>query len=277
MQYSSCFCFVCWGLDLILGVHLVSAQSDAETTMRVLRPEQTLVMAMFAVKSVYDDLNSQDKKISKKSILLILVVILLQHRSAWVSLAVGLGYLFIIASIDSGRTKRLLKSKKFVFQMFGIIVVSAATLFALRNTTLIQQLLIGLQGLRGDEGTTLNYRQQLWTAHFATLDSVEWVIGKPFGHGYYINLAGYGRDLTPHSAYVQTIIRCGLLGVSSVVIYLLSVLRSARKVHFGTGEAFCVMLLTFFYAYTYNFFTAIILGVTVRTLCGRYWRNGVNE
>lgn len=264
------FCFVCWVMDLILGIHIVSAQSDAKTTMRVLRPEQALVMAMFAIKSVYDDLNSKDKKISVGSIILIIVVILLQHRSAWVSLVVGLTYLVIVARIDSGKSKKLLTSKKFVFQICGLIIICIGVLFALRNTSLMQQFMKGLYGLVGDKGTTFNYRQQLWTAHFATLNSTEWVIGKPFGSGYYINFTTYGREITPHSAYVHTILRSGIIGIVCVVFYILSVLRASRKNCFGAGEAICIMLLVFFYVYTYNFFTAVILGSVVRTICERY-------
>ena len=247
----------------------MSPQSDAETTMRVLRPEQALVIAMLAVKSLYDDINSQDKKISKQTIVLIVTVILLQHRSAWMALAGGVGYLIVIAGIESGKAKKLLKSKKFVMQIALIGVVCIAGIFFMRNTPLFQQLLAGLEGLTGDQGTTLDYRHQLWTAHLATLNGIEWFVGKPFGSGYYISLSSYGREITPHSAYVQTIIRAGIVGISLVAIFILKVLVFSRKKHFGAGEAICVMFLVFFYPYSYNFFDSVILGLVISTACQR--------
>ena len=263
------FCFVCWFIDIVFGIHLVAAQSDAQTTMRVLRPEQTLVLAMFAIKSIYDDINTQTKKISKRSLLYIAIVVLLQHRSAWAALAVGIVYLFIIASIDNGKAKRLFQSKKFFFQFCGIIICLIALFVALRNTNIVNQLLTGLQGITGDEGTTLDYRQRLWFAHFESLSPLEWIIGKPYGSGYFISLGSYAREITPHNAYIHTIIRNGLIGIVFVVLFLISVLRMARKVHFGAGEAICVMFLVFFYAYTYNFYTAVVFGCVIQTITNR--------
>lgn len=265
------FCFVCWFIDIVLNIHLVSAQSDAETTMRVLRPEQALTMALLTIKAVYDDLSGKENRLSYRTILMIITVVLLQHRSAWVALAVGLAYLVLISKMGGVSLKRLFKSKKFIAQLFCGVAVLCMVFFALRNTSLMHQLQVGLEGLKGDDGTTLNYREQLWAAHFATLSKVQWIIGKPFGSGYYITLSSYSREITPHNAYVQTILRCGIVGISCVVIYIISVLKEARKVRFGAGEAMCVMFLVFFYAYTYNFFTSVILGIAVRTVCSRFW------
>lgn len=265
------FCFVCWFMDIGLNVHIVSAQSDAETTMRVLRPEQALTMALLASKAVCDDLSGNENKLSYRTILMIITVVLLQHRSAWVALAAGLAYLLLVSKMGGVNLKKLFKSKKFIAQLFGGVAVLCMVFFALRNTNLMHQLQVGLEGLKGDDGTTLNYREQLWAAHFATLSKVQWIIGKPFGSGYYIALSSYSREITPHNAYVQTILRCGIIGISCVVVYILSVLRAARKVRFSAGEAMCVMFLVFFYAYTYNFFPSVILGIAVRTVCNRFW------
>lgn len=132
------FCFVCWFMDIVLNIHIVSAQSDAETTMRVLRPEQALTMALLTVKAVYDNLKNENK-LSCRTILMIITVVLLQHRSAWVALAAGLVYLLLISKMGKVSLKKLFKSKKFIVQLFGGVALLSVAFFALRNTSLMHQ------------------------------------------------------------------------------------------------------------------------------------------
>lgn len=264
-RITICFCIICWVLDLI-GIHVSRAQSDAGTTMRVLRAEQVQALGLLALEMAFVDLSSRNHKLGKNTIALMAVIILLQHRSVWVSFFVGFIYLLVIGKIANIDFRKLLHSKKFLTQVFlGVLLVSFLVYF-MKDSDLTQKLLLGLQGIRGGDGTTLAYREQLWIGHLSNLSPIEWLIGKPFGSGYFVQLASYSRDLTPHSAFVQTIIRCGLVGLAAVVSFYFCVLKKARQYRLGYIEAGCVMMLVFYYAYTYHFYASAVIGLFLATL-----------
>lgn len=259
------FCVICWGLDLV-GIHVSRAQSDSGTTMRVLRAEQVQALALLTVWEIYNDWNSRNRKLKIRTILLIGIVILLQHRSVWVSFFVGVVYLLLLSKFSNVNFSELIASKKFLKQALVGIVIIVGVLIALRNSTLVQQLILGLQGISGGDGTTLAYREQLWAGHLSTLTVPQWIIGKPFGSGYSVQLLNYTRDLTPHSAYVQTIIRCGLIGVVTVLAFWGNCIKKARNLRMGYVEAGCIMMLVFYYSYTYHFYASAIIGLFVATM-----------
>lgn len=262
------YCMICWILDIFLGIKIMPPQSDAGSTMRVLRPEQALVVAMFAVYSVYSDLIlKRNRYISLGSFSLIIVVILLQHRSTWVALAVGLIYTLIACnwiSIRNLNNKTI--SIKLLLQFLFLLLCVPILLFVFRNSEILTELQLGLMGINANDGGTYNYRQQLWAAHLSGLNSIEWLIGKPFGSGYYVQLTGYFRDITPHSAYVQTIIRCGILGTAALVILLMVTIRESSRRKLIWGTSICLMLLVFWYPYSYSFYASIGLAFVIKSL-----------
>lgn len=259
------FCVICWGLDLV-GIHLSRAQSDSGTTMRVLRAEQVQALALLTVWSIYNDWNSEKHRLKLRTILLVAVIILLQHRSVWVSFFAGVMYLLLLSKFSDVKLSELLSSKKFLKQASVVVLLVVAALFALRNSTLVQQLILGIQGISGGDGTTLAYREQLWAGHLSTLTPLQWIIGKPFGSGYLVHLLNYTRDLTPHSAYVQTIIRCGLIGMVAVIGFFLCCVKKAKKLRMGYVEAGCIMMLVFYYSYTYHFYASAVVGLFIATM-----------
>lgn len=259
------FCIICWALDFA-GIEIVRAQSDAGTTMRVLRAEQVQALGLIAIWMSYSDINSYKGKLRKLTIALLLVIVLLQHRSVWLSVAIGFVYLFLLGKFQNTNAAKVFRSKKFLSQFGAAVIVVIIALFALRNSTLMEQLVRGLQGIQGGEGTTLAYRQQLWVGHLSGLTPFEWFIGKPFGSGYFVQLANYTRDLTPHSAFVQTIIRTGLCGLVSMIIFYFSCIRKARINKLGYIEAGCIMMGVFYFAYTYHFIASVIIGIFIATL-----------
>lgn len=260
------YCFVFWILDLGLGIKIMRVQSDAETTMRLLRPEQTLVVAFFAVYSVYNDLKNNIKRyISINSFILIITVILLQHRSVWVALVIGLLYIVINCSIINIEKRKFI-SKKFLFQILVFVSSIPVILFIFKDTQLFITLKAGLSGLSGNEGGTLDYRWQLWNGHLQSLNGIEWLIGKPFGSGYYVQLENYAREITPHNGYIHTIIRSGIIGIISIIIFMLALIVKSKKNHLEWGVAICLMMMVFWYPYSYNFYSSIILAFIIKEL-----------
>ncbi|MED4618008.1 hypothetical protein CN367_17250 [Priestia megaterium] len=253
------YCTICWVLDLGLGIKVMPPQSDAGSTMRVLAPEQVLIVAMITIYKIYHDLIREKRQyISNGGFALIALVILLQHRSVWIALAIGLIYILVKCNpicIKDINKKTI--SIKFLLQLIFLFLCIPICFFLFRNSNLLTQLQMGLDGVNAENGSTLNYREQLWTAHLSTLNLTEWLIGKPFGSGYLIHLTGYMREITPHSAYIQTIIRCGIVGAVFVVTFVLITIRQCSKKKYIWGTAMCLMLLVFWYPYSYNLYDSI--------------------
>lgn len=262
------YCAICWCLDLGLGIKVMPPQSDAGSTMRVLKQEQALIVAIIACYRIYSDLSGENRRyISLQGFLLILVVILLQHRSVWIAFITGIIYISIkcnLVSIKNIDHKSI--SISFLLQLIMFFICCPIFLFMFKDSHLLIQLQAGISGINAQDGSTLNYREQLWTAHLSGLSFLEWIIGKPFGSGYLVHLTNYVREITPHSAYIQTIIRCGILGVVAIVLFILVIMVKCIKYKKNWGAAVCLMLLVFWYPYSYNFYTAIALAFVVRDL-----------
>lgn len=260
------YCLICWILDIGLGIKIMRAQSDAGTTMRVIGPEQTLVIAMIAIYSIYNDLKIRKKRyISMNSFILVGTVILLQHRSVWMAMLIGLIYIILTCSTEI-ETRGITISSKYLMQLHLLLIIIPILYIIFKDSQLVLSLETGLKGIRGEEGSTLSYRFKLWKAHLNSLNMTEWIIGKPFGNGYYIYLENYGRDITPHSGYIHTIIRSGVVGISFIVLFLINLIKYCRKRRVEWGVAICFMLLVFWYPYTYNFYPSIVLAFIIKSV-----------
>lgn len=262
------YCIICWILDLGLGISVMPAQSDSGTTMRVFRAEQALIVALIAVYKVYSDLIQENRRyISIEGIALILVVVLLQHRSVWFSLAIGILYVLIkCIPIRKKGSNEIYISTKLLMQFVILIVLIPIFLFLFKDSELFVGLMAGIEGINAEEGSTLSYREQLWTAHLIGLNYIEWLVGKPFGSGYLIQLTNYSREITPHNAYIQTIIRSGVIGLLAVVTFVLTTILECSKRKSVWGLAFCLMVLVFWIPYTYNFFAGIAFAFVLKSL-----------
>jgi hypothetical protein len=138
------------------------------------------------------------------------IVILLQHRSVWLTVLAGGGYLLY-----------------FQYRKAGGIGLSARTLGALALfPLLIGAALTQLPGIRSaleastaDEGTWV-WRVASWASALAPdqMPAWAWVIGKPFGSPSTRFMLGSIVDVGFHNHYVATVVNTGLLGLAAWLV-----------------------------------------------------------
>lgn len=250
------FCCVCW-ISNIVGLRLTPTEG-----MRVIGSDYASIIGIYTVILLYADLCLSDKhQINKRTFLFLLVVVLLQHNSVWICTLVGC---FIVLLTFFYRKRQY--SGKFVLQFFLVVAVIYIALHLLNNTPVISQLLFTFDKFQQISGVTdSNYgsfstRMDVWANSLKTLSGFEWLIGEPMGSGYYVRWKLGIWQTVPHSAYVENIMRVGLLGCSllvSNVIYLIFKSIQYKKTLY---VAILVAIAVYWINYGYSLEHAIIIG-----------------
>jgi hypothetical protein len=150
---------------------------------------------------------------------LLLVTLILQHRTVWLTVAAGL--LYVIWKLPN--------SRKFL----GVLVLGM-TVFAGLMLTFIDNEEVAEDLLESGQSTgTLEWRVAGWVALLeqnGPEDAVEIIAGRPFGTGWDRTFDGRFVDVTPHSFYMESFLRVGWLGVLLWVgLYLTALQRTTVR------------------------------------------------
>lgn len=201
-----------------------------------------------------------------------LVVVLLQHRTVWFALALGLVLVFAAASPIESLTKA--RHGLVLTLPWLIVVLGALAALQLDAIHLLQESASSAFA----PGGTFEWRVQSWLALINQDSSpLNWIFGHPFGAGYARTLAvgnlNGETDVNPHNFYVQTILRLGLVGLVLLVATLTVIVGRIKRSNLdvvgagaGAGAIACGMLGVFFVTYPPTDAHGVLVGLAVHHL-----------
>lgn len=204
---------------------------------------------------------------------MLLTVFVLQHRSVWVSLFIGLVCLLWA-----------MQRKRKGFQtMIGaaLVVVPLALFFAIPsqgNRVLNSITTSASQAVSTKEGTMVGrveHWQELMSKWIGSKDPATYLIGKPYGGGFnpvYVEteLGMTAFDMVPHNHFVHILYRGGLIGLLATLYIFYQLWRSGIK-NLNTPDkrwapyfvAIFATLFVFYIPYWATYGHGILLGIAV--------------
>jgi hypothetical protein len=202
--------------------------------------------------------------------LLAVMLVILQHRSVWIVMLATVALVFLLE--PQGR--RTFGWPGFVFLLSLICLAIGLAKYGHLESTL-GSLHASIHEATQGKGSTFNWRLQSWDAllrDWVSSGPVVNAFGKPFGTGYlrYVEDLQAQTNYSPHSYYVQTLLRGGLVGLAALLMAYLLALRAAFSrreadvVGLGTARAMGFVLigqLVYSSVYTPHFVQGIFLGV----------------
>lgn len=202
----------------------------------------------------------------------LLTVIVLQHRSVWVSLLVGVVCLIWMAQL--GGLRGLIG--------IGVLILPLAVFFSIPddgNSVVASIKTSAVTAVSTKDGTMvarMGNWQELLVNWSMSKNPVTYLIGRPYGSGYNPSESEDGEDvldMVPHNHFVHILYRGGLLalGATLVLFYQLAVaaIRLARS---GTKPSAPCMVgifgafLAYFIPYWATYGNGILIGIAISYL-----------
>jgi hypothetical protein len=196
------------------------------------------------------------------ALLLAAMILLLQHRTVWAA-AVGaclVGYFAWARSALPRSERAVLASSGGLVLLIPLVAAGFAASGVLRES------LLSAWGLR----STFQWRTTTWRTlleqHHSPSDLL---LGRPAGSVFEHEVVGVTANVSPHSLYVDGLLRFGALAVVILVALGVIVLRrrdvAARALGFSPAAvvALLVALALFGIAYSFNIVHGLLLGILV--------------
>jgi O-antigen ligase len=199
---------------------------------------------------------------------LLLVVVALDRRTAWLAVLVGIAVVML-------RDRRLGRRALALVVLGGVL--AAVAFVALGG---LQE---GAEPL-AEQGTgNLTWRVQGWSellggwAH----NPVSWVVGEPFGSGFVREIDGSEVTSHPHDFYIETMIRAGVPGLIALLVLTVGVTRALWRtparapglLHAGIMPALLAMQLVWYLTWIpgseQGIITGLALAMAAMPLAGR--------
>jgi O-antigen ligase len=164
--------------------------------------------------------------------MMLLTVVVLQHRSVWVGLFIGLACLFWTMKQKRKGTQTMVG--------VAIIIVPLAIFFAIpgEGNSIIESITSSAgQAVSTKEGTMVGrvtYWQELLTKWSASKSPATYLIGKPYGSGFnpvdVVTENGLvSFDMVPHNQIIHTLYRGGLIGLFALLYIFYQLWTSSLK------------------------------------------------
>jgi hypothetical protein len=211
------------GIDL--GVP--AEQFGADAAIKVLNGPYTFFLANAALLTVpfWQGRDERARRLIRLGMLLLLFVVLLNRRTVWLTMIIGIAVLMV-------RGRRL--RRRAVAMIIGGVLLAVAAYFALGGSSGEDS------ALRPAAGTgTLDWRIQGWTELLGGLSDrpMEWLIGEPIGSGFTRVVQGLEVQAEPHNFYVMTLLRAGVVGLVALIALTFGLLRALwRAPPGGSGD-----------------------------------------
>ncbi len=196
------------------------------------------------------------------------VVILMQHRSVWISF----GAMLLLVALFGLSIKQ--KGRRFI--ALGFIALLALVLMAPRSS-LVKDLSTSVETSTGSHSTA-EWREESWQELLSPSlmgPPINYVVGKPTGEGFFRKLFTPGLppayvDVGPHDLYVLLILRSGLIGLVGFVGFMLTLIfKLWNKGLEGRVLAIIqVGLLFYWLPYVFDEPQAFFVGLGLRLLLG---------
>jgi O-antigen ligase len=211
--------------------------------------------------------------------LLLSGVVVFQHRTVWVTMGVSLIAMWTV--LGPSRDQR---RSQFSRRLSGVAVAVGIVVLLIAGGklgTLQSDLARSTESATG-EHSTFEWRLEGWRYLLKQqqADSKDLVLGIPYGSGYKRVLNGVAINVSPHSWYVQTITRVGIVGTCILLIALAGLLRRGRPAGLlprNLGALLVLSAMLFGIAYQPTETQGILLGVVALSWCGRTNSPSVRE
>lgn len=204
---------------------------------------------------------------ARAAIALLVVIVLLQHRTVWIALIVS-GMVIVLRD-------RLLARRLAVLALGAVLVGGLFVLVVFGDT---QEVTAELGQSVQDEGT-FRWRYLGWAALLegGGVDTpIEALHGQPFGTGWERMLRGQLIVVSPHNFYIESYLRVGLVGLTLLVLLYGHVLRRLLASPRETTDlppAVLVLILVsqlvYYVAYTPSAVDALMVGVAIAVTSSR--------
>jgi hypothetical protein len=193
------------------------------TSLRVIDAEETLIVAQGALIALPLLRTHSSGVVRYLAPVLLVFVVLLQHRTVWIVSMVGVVYLLVR---ERALTPRVLSGLA-----AGLIVFSTMTflIFEPDEVAVTDQLVASSQSTGTFEWRLEGWRVLLSESGPEGLS--ESLLGKPFGEGWARRMYGGVVDVSPHNFYVESYLRIGILGLGTLLLLYWVALRGPRDKH----------------------------------------------
>jgi hypothetical protein len=214
-------------LATLAGINLgvPAEQFGADAAVKVLNGPYAFFLANAALLTVpfWQGRSDRSRRLLWLGSLLLLFVVLLNRRTVWLTMIIGIAVLMV-------RGRRL-RRRAVAMVTVGVLLAVAAY--------------VALGGSSGEEsalrpaaGTgTLDWRIQGWTELLGGLSNrpMDWLIGEPVGSGFTRVVRGLEVQAEPHNFYVMTLLRAGVVGLLALIALTLGLLRALWRAPPGEG------------------------------------------
>lgn len=229
------YILIIWTLDLVLGIHSLPGQqggtlSDGGSTFRIINPSQVLMIAFYTLYRAFRELK-EESKISIKTLLFAMVIMLLQWRTVVGAFAIGIIVLFILSIKENGLSRKLFLE----IVVLAILVVVVSTQGDRESGLLgmVTNLFESFSSIENNTGTFAT-RTDAWTLILSSLQGANAIFGMPFGEG--LNVAW---THSAHSGYVDYISKMGYFGLVCLISFIFYLLIQSIR----NRDYMCIILL----------------------------------
>lgn len=218
------FRWIATGLDMGIAASWVEPDAPA---MRVLDAAEAMSLCIAFFFSMALKVSHKGSKWQQNIYYLIgPALILLQHRTVWVVTALGMLWMF-------RRHARLLR--KSLSAIAVTLSVGVALVIATFGVDLVTESLMG----SATNSTSFIWRVAGWyqLVFLRRADIAHLLFGDPFGTGFERVIANVRIDVTPHSFYVETYLRLGILGLAILLWFFGSQFRACGRLALRTDAS----------------------------------------
>lgn len=201
------------------------------------------------------------------AMLMLLAVMVLQHRSAWGAVVLGLAGLIALQRKQLGRS-----GGAALWVVLGVVAVLVPLLLLGLGGDVQQSVGGSVQEAVSDRSTFVG-RIEGWRSLLAEWSASgvrSYAIGQPFGSGYLREQQGTMVSWTPHNYYVHVLVRTGVIGLLALLfVFVLAGVRLFAARSGGLAPwvpilvAFLMLELAYFVPYSANFEQAIYCGMAL--------------
>lgn len=218
-------------LARIGGFDLGVFDADFGLAIRAISGSHTFALATCALILVLPGLSDSSphaQRLRYVGTVLLVVAILLNRRTLWVALAIGLLVLML-------RDRRIGRRVAMIAGAVLIVLMTSATVLNPDFDESGDEI-----ALAATDADNLEWRLEGWIELLENGpdDAVDHVMGLPFGSGYSRTIDGVELVSTPHNFYLQTYLRTGILGLIAFLIVGLMTARSLLQVRDAGGLPF---------------------------------------
>ncbi len=210
------------GIDL--GVP--AEQFGADAAIKVLNGPYTFFLANAALLTMpsWQLRDERARRLTRLGMLLLLFVVLLDRRTVWLTMIIGIAVLTV-----RGRQLR----RRTVAIVVGTVLLTVAAFVALGGSSGEEPVTTSATGTG-----TLDWRIQGWSELLEGLSNgpTQWLIGEPLGSGFSREVQGSEVQAEPHNFYVTTLLRTGVVGLLALMALSLGLLRALWRTPPGRGD-----------------------------------------